>query len=65
MSAFEQTIRKLTKEINGQYPRPWMTDMEDPSKTEIFVERELDNGTEVFVIPSLALPGFQNWVLTT
>lgn len=37
MNAFEQTVRNLTREINGQYPRPWMTDMEDPSSAKVFV----------------------------
>ena len=32
-----------------------------PNAPDKFVERILENGTKVFVIPSLALPGFQNW----
>ena len=37
MEKFEQRIRELTKEINGQYPRPWMTDLKDPSFAEVFI----------------------------
>ena len=37
MDEFEQRIRELTAEINGQYPRPWMTDLKDPSCAEVFV----------------------------
>lgn len=37
MTGFEKTIRALTREINGQYPRPWMTDMTDPSSAQVFV----------------------------
>jgi hypothetical protein len=37
MDKFEQLIRKLTTEINGQYPRPWMTNLRDPSRAEVFI----------------------------
>lgn len=37
MNRFEKFTRSLTAEINGQYPRPWMTDMSDPSAAEVFV----------------------------
>lgn len=37
MDKFEQRIRELTDEINGQYPRPWMTDLENPSCAEVFI----------------------------
>ncbi|WP_040481961.1 hypothetical protein [Luminiphilus syltensis] len=37
MDKFEEFVRELTTEINGQYPRPWMTDMKDPSKAKVFV----------------------------
>jgi hypothetical protein len=37
MSSFEQVIRHLTSAINGQYPRPWMTSMHDPSRATVFV----------------------------
>ena len=37
MDKFEQQIRELTEEINGQYPRPWMTDMKDPTLAEVFI----------------------------
>ena len=34
---FEETIRKLTEPINGQYPRPWMTEMENPWEADVFI----------------------------
>jgi hypothetical protein len=34
---FEDTIRHLTRSINGQYPRPWMTKLEDPCRANVFV----------------------------
>ena len=37
MDKFEQLIRKLTGEINGQYPRPWMTDLTDPLSAEVLI----------------------------
>ena len=37
MDKFEQLIRELTTEINGQYPRPWMTDLKAPSRAEVFI----------------------------
>ena len=30
-------VRELTVEINGQYPRPWMTSMRDPSQAKVFI----------------------------
>jgi hypothetical protein len=32
----ERIVRELTVEINGQYPRPWMTSG-DPSQAEVFI----------------------------
>lgn len=37
MDKFEQLIRELTSEINGQYPRPWMTDLKAPSRADVFI----------------------------
>ncbi|MDE2890149.1 MAG: hypothetical protein OXR72_18265 [Gemmatimonadota bacterium] len=34
---FEATIREITKPLNGQYPRPWMTKLRDPIQAEVFV----------------------------
>ena len=34
---FEAKIREITKPLNGQYPRPWMTDLRDPLLAEVFV----------------------------
>ena len=37
MNNLEREIRKLTTPINGQYPRPWMTSMRDPSLAKVFI----------------------------
>ncbi len=37
LSHLESTIRRLTQPVLGQYPRPWMTDLTDPSGAEVFV----------------------------
>jgi hypothetical protein len=34
---FEKVIRNLTRPINGQYPRPWMTKLADPSRAKVFI----------------------------
>ena len=34
---FEARIQKLTGQINGQYPRPWMTDLKDPLRARLFI----------------------------
>ena len=34
---FEETIRKLTEPCNGQLPRPWMTEMENPLEADVLV----------------------------
>lgn len=34
---FEGAISKLTEPVNGQYPRPWMTDLTDPRSADVFV----------------------------
>lgn len=36
-SELEERIWKLTEPINGQYPRPWMTTLSDPSDAQIFI----------------------------
>ena len=33
----ETAVRELTRPINGQYPRPWMTEMADPENAEVFI----------------------------
>ena len=35
--SFEEKIRELTKPINGQLPRPWMTEMTNPRDAEVFI----------------------------
>lgn len=34
---FEELIRDLTKPVNGQYPRPWMTKLKDPLNANVFI----------------------------
>jgi len=34
---FEQAVAELTKPINGQYPRPWVSDLTDPQKANTFI----------------------------
>lgn len=36
-TAFEIAISALTQPINGQYPRPWMTDLSDPLAAKVFI----------------------------
>jgi hypothetical protein len=35
--SFEVAISTLTKPLNGQYPRPWMTDLTDPLSANVFI----------------------------
>ena len=34
---FEAAIGQLTRPVNGQFPRPWMTRMRDPRLADVFV----------------------------
>jgi hypothetical protein len=36
-SEFEATIRELTAPLNGQFPRPWMTELSNPLQADVFV----------------------------
>jgi hypothetical protein len=36
-STFNQAISTATRPINGQYPRPWMTDLINPLDAEVFI----------------------------
>ena len=36
-SEFEEVIHSLTRPINGQYPRPWMTKLQDPLQARVFI----------------------------
>jgi len=36
-NSFEDIIRELTQPINGQYPRPWMTKLQDPLQAKVFI----------------------------
>jgi len=33
----ESEIRRLTQPVNGQYPRPWMTQSTDPASSRLFI----------------------------
>src|SRR4051812_48563507 len=35
--SFEEQIRELTKPVNGEYPRPWMTSMKKPQKARVLI----------------------------
>ena len=37
MDKFEEKIRELTEPINGQLPRPWMTQMRNPLEADVFI----------------------------
>ena len=37
MGKFEEKIRELTNPINGQLPRPWMTEMTNPLEADVFI----------------------------
>jgi hypothetical protein len=37
MSPLEASIRRLTQPVNGQFPRPWMTDMPHPEEARVFI----------------------------
>ncbi|WP_088894416.1 hypothetical protein [Leptolyngbya ohadii] len=37
MNEFETVISKLTLPLNGQYPRPWMTDLTNPLDADVFI----------------------------
>jgi hypothetical protein len=34
---FEQVITELTRPLNNQLPRPWMTDLKDPREASVFI----------------------------
>lgn len=49
----EATIRQLTKPINGQYPRPWMTSLTDPAEANVFtVGKNQRNGFDAAEVGS-------------
>lgn len=37
MNLLERELHPLTQPIEGQYPRPWMTDMADPAAALVFI----------------------------
>jgi len=37
MTDLEALVREWTTPINGQYPRPWMTDLQDPAAARVFI----------------------------
>lgn len=34
---FESVVGGLTQPLNGQYPRPWMTELRDPLQAKVFI----------------------------
>ena len=49
---FEARIRRLTEPINGQFPRPWMTEMRSPWEADVFiVGMNQRNGYDVDKVP--------------
>ena len=52
----KEVCKELSRALELRYPLP------DPPRTkELFVQDEISNGSHVFVIPTLGLPGFRNW----
>jgi len=37
LNALETSIRRLTQAVNGQFPRPWLTDMKHPEGARLFI----------------------------
>ncbi len=37
MNDFEEVVKQLTLPLNGQYPRPWMTKLADPTQAKVFI----------------------------
>ena len=37
MNQFEDAIKRLTESLNGQFPRPWMTELKDPMSANVFI----------------------------
>lgn len=35
--SFEESIAQATRPLNGQLPRPWMTDLADPLSAQVFI----------------------------
>jgi hypothetical protein len=53
LSQLEADMRELTKPVNGQYPRPWMTNLTDPTTAELFtVGKNQRNGYDVELVGS-------------
>jgi hypothetical protein len=49
----ESVIRELTRPVSGQYPRPWLTTLDDPSTARVFtVGRNQRRGIPVDAVPS-------------
>ena len=50
---FEAAIRRLTVPLNGQFPRPWMTRLQDPQQAKTFiVGRNQRHGYDIAVVGS-------------
>ncbi|HET8834292.1 MAG TPA: hypothetical protein VFN08_06145 [Gemmatimonadales bacterium] len=37
MTRFEDEVREWIRPVNGQYPRPWMSDTTDPEHAQVFI----------------------------
>lgn len=37
MTELERAIAELTQEVDGQLPRPWMTDLTSPHEADVFI----------------------------
>ena len=43
---FESAIRELVKPLNNQYPRPWVTKLDDPLQADVFVVGKNQNNLD-------------------
>ena len=62
MDKFEEKIRELTKPINGQLPRPWMTKMRNPLGADVFIvgRNQRNPYSEIEILPQRHLDALFN-----
>ena len=62
MDKFEEKIRELTKPINGQLPRPWMTQMRNPLEADVFIvgRNQRNPYSEIEILPQRHLDALFN-----
>tara|TARA_R110002073_G_C9453449_1_gene578206 strand:+ start:1109 stop:1762 length:654 start_codon:yes stop_codon:yes gene_type:complete len=66
MDTFEATIRELTAEINGQFPRPWMTDITYTYPLNNTTPHAVQISFEAFAIPDkITIKANGNTIATT